>query len=61
MSDNKGMTGTQDKIRVDANDTSEVEYMHQQFPHLQHAQVLDAIKSKGPMREDIIKHLKTLK
>jgi hypothetical protein len=61
MSDNKGMTGTQDKIRVDANDKSEVEYVHQQFPHLQHAQVLDAIKSKGPMREDIVKYLKTLK
>lgn len=61
MSDNKTMTGTQDKIRVDANDKSEVEYVHQQFPHLTHARVLEAIKTKGPVREDIMKYLKTLK
>jgi hypothetical protein len=61
MSDNKTMTGAQDKKRVDANDKSEVEYVHHQFPHLEHAQVLEAIKTKGPIREDIIKYLKTLK
>jgi hypothetical protein len=61
MSDNKSMTGTQDKMRVDANDKSEIEYVHQQFPHLKHAQVLEAIKTKGPMRKDIMNYLKTLK
>ena len=55
------MTGAQDKRLVDANDKSEVEYVHQQFPHLEHAQVLEAVKTKGPIREDIMKYLKTLK
>lgn len=61
MADNKEMIGGQDKTRVDANDKSEVEYVHRQFPHLEHSQVLEAVKSKGPMREDIENYLKTLK
>lgn len=61
MSDNKSNVGQQDRIRVDANDANEVEYLHRQFPHLQHAQVLEAVKEKGPLREDIVKHLQTLK
>ena len=61
MSDNKEMTGGQDKMRVDANDKSEVEYVHQQFPHLEHSQVLEAVKSKGPMRKDIMEYLQGLK
>lgn len=50
-----------DRIRVNASDPSEVEYVHKQFPHLTHQQVLDAVREKGPMREDIIKYLKGLK
>ena len=61
MADNKTKVGQQDKIRIDASDPSEVEYVHRQFPHLQHQQVLDAVKEKGPLREDVIKFLKTLK
>lgn len=61
MSDNKNMNTNQDRIRVDSNDKNEVEYVHQQFPHLTHQQVLDAVKAKGPMREDIMAYLKTLK
>lgn len=53
MSDNKTNTGQQDRIRVDANDPSEVEYLHQQFPQKTHQQIKDAIKSKGPLRKDI--------
>ena len=61
MADNKSKVGQQDKVRIDASDPSEVEYVHRQFPHLQHQQVLDAIREKGPMREDVIRYLKTLK
>ncbi|NCI50839.1 DUF3606 domain-containing protein [Sediminibacterium roseum] len=55
--DNKQNTGIQDDIRVDANDPSEVEYVHQQFPNKTHQEVLDAIKKYGPMRADIMKAL----
>ena len=61
MSDQKTNTGNQDRIRVDSNDPSEVEYLHNQFSHLTHQQVLEAVKSNGPMREDIEKYLKALK
>lgn len=57
MSDSKQNVGQQDRIRIDANDPSEVEYVHRQYPHLSHQQVLEAILSKGPMREDVIKYL----
>ncbi len=60
MSDQKNNTGAQDRKRVDSNDPSEVEYLHSQFPHLTHQQVSDAVKSKGPMRDDIEKYLNTV-
>ena len=52
--DNKQKTGKQDDIRVDYNDPSEVEYLHQQFPSKSHEQIKEAIKKAGPMRADII-------
>jgi len=58
MSDNKNNTGQQDRIRIDANDPSEVEYVHSLFPELEHSQVLDAIKEKGPIRKDVMEYLK---
>ena len=58
MSDDKRNTGKQDDIRVDANDPSEVEYVHKQFPNKSHEEVLAAIKAHGPMRENIMKHLR---
>lgn len=61
MSDNKTKVAQQDRIRIDASDPSEVEFVHRQFPHLKHQQVLDAIREKGPMREDVLVYLKTLK
>jgi hypothetical protein len=61
MSDNKTNVGQQDRIRIDANDPAEVEYVHRQFPHLKHEQILEAIKNKGPFREDVIKYLQNLK
>jgi hypothetical protein len=59
MSDNKKNTGSQDDIRVDINDPSEVEYIHQQFPNKTHQQIKDAIKAAGPMRKDVIAWLKS--
>lgn len=53
MSDNKQKTGKQDDIRVDANDPSEVEYLHQQFPDKSHEEIKSAIAAKGPIRKDI--------
>lgn len=56
--DNKKNTGIQDDIRVDANDPSEVEYVHKQFPNKTHQEVLDAVKKYGPLRENIMKALR---
>lgn len=57
MSDSKTNTGQQDRLRVDANDASEVEYLHQQYPHLAHETVRKAIQDHGPLRADIKKYL----
>jgi hypothetical protein len=59
MSDDKTNRGRQDDLRVDINDKSEVEYLHQQFPNKTHEQVVDAIRRYGPMREDIVKELRS--
>jgi hypothetical protein len=61
MSDNKQNAGTQDRIRIDANDRSEVEYVHQQFPWLKHEEIFKAIKEKGPIRENVIRFLESVK
>lgn len=58
MSDNKTNTGQQDRIRVDANDRSELEYLHRKFPEKTHQEITDAIKAKGPLRKDIEAYLK---
>lgn len=60
MSDNKKATDGRDRSKVDANDPSEVEYVHSQFPNLSHRQVMEAIKSKGPDRHAIYEYLKKL-
>lgn len=60
MSDNKDNVGKQDRIRVNSQDPSEVEYVHQQFPSLTHQEVLEAIKRAGPFREEIMKYLREL-
>ncbi len=57
MSDNKKNVGTQDDNRVDANDPSEVEYLHQQFSSKSHEEIKEAIKAAGPLRKDIVKYL----
>jgi hypothetical protein len=58
MADNKQNVGKQDDIRVDINDASEVEYLHQQFPNKTHEQIKEAIKAKGPFRKDIMEYLR---
>ncbi len=57
MSDNTTMQ--EDAGKIDADNYSEVEQIHQQFPHMEHQQVLDAVKQYGPDKEDIIEYLKT--
>ena len=57
MADDKSKTSMQDRIRVDANDPSEVEYLHQIYPFLSHEQIVEAIKAAGPMRADIQAYL----
>ena len=57
--DSKQNQGQQDRLRVDLNDLSEVEYLHSQYPEKSHQQVKDAIKKYGPMRADILKYLDT--
>jgi hypothetical protein len=61
MSDSKENVGQQDRIRIDSKDPSEVEYVHQQFPHLRHQQVVDAIEKVGPIREDVMNYLNNIK
>jgi len=46
MSDKKNTRDGRDSSKIDLNDASEVEYVHQQFPGLSHQQVLKAIKEK---------------
>jgi len=58
MSDNKNITSIQDRIRIDSNDPSEVEYVHSLFPELEHEQIVDAIKEKGPVRKEVMEYLK---
>lgn len=57
MSDNKKNIGKQDDIRVDSNDASEVEYLHQQFPNKSHEEIKEAIKTAGPLRVNIVAYL----
>lgn len=57
MSDNKQNTGKQDDIRVDLNDSSEVEYLHQQYPNKTHEEIKKAIKEHGPLRKNIEAYL----
>jgi hypothetical protein len=57
MSDNKQNAGKQDDIRVDRNNATEVDQLHQQYPTLTPEEVKEAIKVKGPLREDILKFL----
>ena len=59
MSDNKNIMDQRDSKKIDLNDPSEVEYVHQQFPYLKHEQIREAIKAKGPSREAVINYLKT--
>ncbi|MDB5200595.1 MAG: hypothetical protein JWQ27_4 [Ferruginibacter sp.] len=57
MSDNKTTQDGRDRAQVDSNDSSEVEYVHQQFPSFNHAEIVEAIKSAGPQREAIYAYL----
>ena len=57
MSDDKSNVGQRDRLRVDANDSSEVEYLHQQFPEYSHSEILEIIKNRGPLRQDIVNYL----
>ncbi len=59
MSDNKNIHDNRDRSKIDINDPSEVEYVHQQFPGLKHDQIVQAIKEKGPSREAVMNYLKT--
>ncbi len=58
MADNKNITSIEDRIRIDVNDPSEVEYVHSLFPEPEHVQIVEAIKEIGPMRKDVMAHLK---
>jgi len=58
MSDNKNTTDGRDASKIDSKDKSEVEYVHSQFPSLQHQQVVDAIDAAGPVREDVYAYIR---
>ncbi len=58
MADDKTLQTQQDRDRIDLNDPSEVEYVHSLFPELEHEQVVEAIRDKGPMRKKVMEYLK---
>ncbi|MEO6547704.1 MAG: DUF3606 domain-containing protein [Ferruginibacter sp.] len=58
MADNKNISDNRDNNKIDVNDPSEVEYVHQQFPNLKHSDIVDAIRLKGPSRADVMEYLK---
>jgi Protein of unknown function (DUF3606) len=60
MSDNKKLTGQQDRSKVNAKEPYEVEDLHQKYPHLAHQTVADAVKKHGPERKTIEKYLDSL-
>ncbi len=57
MADNQDIRDGRDRSKIDLNDPSEVEYVHQQFPRLSHQEVVEAIREKGPSREAVILYL----
>lgn len=57
MSDNKNKQDGRDRVKVDSNDPSEVEYLHKQFKNKTHQEIKEAIKAAGPFRDDIEKYL----
>ena len=57
MSDNKDLKDKRDSGKVDMNDRNEVEALHQQWKQFSHSQIVHAIKTYGPNREDIEAHL----
>ena len=57
--DNKKMTDKRDRSKIDIYDPSEVEFVHQQFPALEHAQIVKAIREKGPARTAVMDYLET--
>lgn len=61
MADNKQKEDKRDRNKIDINDSGEVEYVHKQFPNLSHSDVVEAIRRKGPNREDVMKYLKSKK
>jgi hypothetical protein len=58
MPDNKNIASQQDRIKIDINDPSEVEYVHSLFPELEHEQIVRAIQEKGPMRKKVMEYIK---
>jgi len=58
MADNKAKRDGRDDVKVDSNDPSEVEYLHQKFPKNTHEEIESAIKKYGPYRKDIEAQLK---
>lgn len=57
MGDNKNITDNRDKNKIDLNDPSEVEYVHQKFPQMKHEEIVNAIKEYGPGRKEVMEYL----
>lgn len=55
--DNKDTQDGRDRSKVDSNDHSEIEYLHQQWKQFTHEEIVQAIKTYGPYRKDIEAHL----
>lgn len=55
--DNKHTQDGRDDAKVDINDFSEVEYLHQQWKQFSHEDIRKAIEQYGPLRKNIEEYL----
>lgn len=60
MSDDKSKRGTLDRMQIDSNDKSEVQYVAEKFG-VSAEEVVSAIKSVGNDREKVYQRLKQAK
>lgn len=59
MADNKDLLGVKDRSNIDANDPTEVAYVHHQFPWFSNQEIKSAIKEHGPDRDAVMAFLES--
>lgn len=57
MVSDKDLFDMPDRTTIDINDTTEVDYVHHMFPWFSRKEIVDAIKTKGPDRDQVTAYL----